>query len=87
MEKYLQTSQPTAEHPPQSEVRRPHISSNRQVGVAESELPLEERLKLAEQHKLEGNQFLQSKEFAKAVESYSKAIAYNSESAVYYSNR
>lgn len=52
-----------------------------------SRLTQEERVKIAEQFKTEGNQFLAAKEYEKAVQCYSKAIEANPASAIYYSNR
>lgn len=47
----------------------------------------EEKLKYAEQHKVEGNQHLANKDYLKAIESYTRAVELNPENAIYYSNR
>eukprot|EP01101_Sappina_pedata_P008279 TRINITY_DN4548_c0_g1_i1.p1 TRINITY_DN4548_c0_g1~~TRINITY_DN4548_c0_g1_i1.p1 ORF type:complete len:362 (-),score=162.85 TRINITY_DN4548_c0_g1_i1:143-1228(-) len=41
----------------------------------------------AEEFKLEGNKLLTSKQFEGAIEKYTEAIKYNSNNAIYYSNR
>jgi small glutamine-rich tetratricopeptide repeat-containing protein alpha len=41
----------------------------------------------AESFKTQGNQFLTSKQYSEAIESYSKAIEFNPENAIYYCNR
>jgi len=47
----------------------------------------EEKLKYAEQHKVEGNQHLANKDYVKAIESYTRAVELNPDNAIYYSNR
>eukprot|EP01114_Cavostelium_apophysatum_P002881 TRINITY_DN1258_c0_g1_i1.p1 TRINITY_DN1258_c0_g1~~TRINITY_DN1258_c0_g1_i1.p1 ORF type:complete len:254 (-),score=68.98 TRINITY_DN1258_c0_g1_i1:73-834(-) len=47
----------------------------------------EEKVRLAEKYKMEGNNRLAEKQYAKAVESYTRAINIDSTNAIYYSNR
>ncbi|KAF0982283.1 hypothetical protein FDP41_011213 [Naegleria fowleri] len=44
-------------------------------------------LQLAQSHKEEGNKFFKLKKYDRAIEEYSKAIQYDPNGAVYYSNR
>jgi small glutamine-rich tetratricopeptide repeat-containing protein alpha len=50
-------------------------------------LTTDQKIELAEKHKLEGNTHLSNKNYPGAVQSYSKAIHANPDNAIYYANR
>ena len=64
-----------------------HYSNQSQFVQTKNEIKIdEEKIKQAEEHKTKGNEYLNKKDYAKAIEEYSKAIQLN-ENEIYYANR
>jgi len=77
----------TPEHPSQAQTKNDMPKQTTTDAMQVDSMSKEEKIKLAEQHKVDGNNFLQAKQHIKAIESYTKAIELDDSNAIYYCNR